>query len=41
VLEEQVLRHGGLLVSWSAPIAALSPGERSRPVILDIASLRL
>ena len=25
VLEEQVLRHGGLLVSWAAPVAALHP----------------
>jgi len=24
VLEEQVLRHGGLLVSWTAPIVALT-----------------
>jgi len=23
VLEEQVLRHGGLLVSWVAPVVAL------------------
>jgi len=24
MLEEQVLRHGGLLVSWAAPVAAVT-----------------
>jgi hypothetical protein len=27
VLEEQVLRHGGLLMSWAAPVGALHLGS--------------
>jgi hypothetical protein len=38
VLEEQVLRHRGLLVSWAA-CRGPSPGERSRPAVLDMESL--
>jgi hypothetical protein len=38
VLEEQVLRHGGLLMSWAA-LSWPSPGERSRSELLDMKSL--
>ena len=39
VLEEEVLRHGGLLVSWAAPVVALHLVKRSRSELLDMKSL--
>src|SRR6266542_6219225 len=39
VLEEQVLRHGGLLVVVGRACRGPSPGERSRSELLDMESL--